>query len=1069
MGGWRFQIRGGNVQPLDGPAAEEALARHLAVRHPNHIAGPELQHLLSRKPGKSIPRQSLHVAANKLRDLLAKAAPDKRDGKRLAKELLPNATSAVEGGSRVSCYGFASEAWVDLFDTRDALAFRCLPADREDRIELGGGERSQPFNGFEQLAAEARECLERAALTRVDLPGYLKRFTPPIRRLEDLVPIALDRLQPNSMLVIEGRGNSGRMHLSEAIELAALTWDGRTAEQIRDLPEGTPSPDHDSPGALYTLDLTRPLKKSQKERLRKIRAYGDEVEDPESRPSLLVVAEESPSQDFSGWNRPEPISLPPPGKDEVTEAYLIATRSTRRDAERREEEFEALAREFAEEQGTEVGLRAASSAASFVVDERRVPTVGEISPAEDPPLDELEAEVREIALALVWFGNDPFTMADARAATGRPGLLRSEVFRVATNIPGGGAGTYEMHPKLIEEAPATEVPKRLCEYLLEGGNEEAAERWPMRAVRILSAQSVDPQSRLRLASVLIYLARDLGFARELEKKTRTLLRKVDPDTPNAIWGTIGRARLLMYMGDLGTAEAVLKPITKAGANAPKDMRAEAHLRLAIAASQRGNRSDANKHAEQARKLSPKKLGARVRRYYGWEALYTARFEKAVRTFKQAPRAEDDAENTADAMIGALLALLRLGRLSEAEEVLGKLAHMSGLRKITRNRIIRAEATAKYLRRGPRAGIEILDKALGKDESRASRQSADLLEARAYLYAKLGGDALTAAERDLTRSESLLVTEDEWQKAVIFYLRGLITEARMHASSQPSGDLRHTAVESAQQSVAAARANPWHQARAHTLLGRLEIDGERKLLSEHLTAAVDAHRALGALCPDALRETLELGAMASAAWQLDDERHALERQAVELAPRDEPENIDLAATLALLDRVSETIGTQPRPAEKAPAATVRILGKLGEALLRGGSEILARGVPLTARVLVPRNTPELAARLYDLNPSTGELVPTPDLPLAGPSILLGSANRRFAEQRLGVIFLVSVKEDALGESGLLHLGQWLEAFRSDARKDGIATIESIAIEPAVLKALNPLGFVALGLAELPSLG
>jgi len=1080
LGGWRLQIRGGEVRPLAGPAAEEALARHLAVRDPIPVSGPELRELLSRKPDRPIPKQSLHVAANKLRELLASAAPAGQDGKRLAKRLLPNATSAVENETRIANYGFGSDVWVDLFDARDLLAFRWLPVDRKDLAGLGGGRRSQPFNGFAQLAMEASERLHRAVVARDDLlPEHLKRFTPPIQRLENLVPVALDRLQPGSMVVIGGKGGSGRMHLAEAIELAALTWDGRAAEQIRDLPAGSPSPDGVSPGALYIVDLTRKLKDSQRDRLREIREARDKVEDPEERPSLLVIADDPSVEatgDFAGWNRPQPISLPPPSEREVTEAYLIATRSIPRDPEERQEEFEALAREYTRRKGSQIELRAASSAASFAVDERRVPTVEEISPPENPPPDTLRGALRETALALAWFGNDPFTMADAKAASGRPDLLLSEVFRIATRIPGGGAGTYEIHPALLEEKPANEVPQRICEYLLEKGNEEAAERWPLRAVRILSAQSVNLQSQLRLAPILIDLARDLGFAPQLERKMRTLLRKADPSTPDAIWGAIGRARLLIHLGRLGEAEEVLKPLTRDRASrAPKQMQAEAHLRLAIVASQRGHRAAANEHAAKARALSPRKLGGRVRRYHGWEALYTARFEKATRVFERTQRSETGAENRADAMVGATLALLRLGRLREAEELLEELATIGGLRRITRNRIIRAEATAMFLREGPRPGVEILDKALGQDGGRVSRQSADLLEARAYLHAKLGGDALPAAKRDLKRSEPLLHTEDEWQKAMIFYLKGLVAEAEMRAAPQPSEELRRKARESAERSVAAAEENPWHQARGQTLLARLEVaGGDRERLARHLRAATAAHRGLGALCPDALRETLELGSAAAAAWRLDDERRRLESLAAELGPRDVPADPGTTDALALLDEVARVAATQPRPTGTGAAqgATVRALGRLGETLLQGGKEALARGMPLAARLLHPRDTASLAAGIYELDLSTGDLAPAPGLPTKGMSILRGAGNRRFAERRLGAVLLVDAKASGADGSGPLLLGQWLEGFRAQARKDGVAVIDSIALEPNALESLGlrPAdGFVALGLAELPKLG
>ena len=1074
VGGWRFQLRGGRVQRLDGPTAEEALARHLAVRHPESCSGPELQRRLSRRADRPIPKQSLHVAANKLRDLLAAAAlQGKQEGRELAKKLLPNATSSVEEGSRVSSYRFDHDVWIDLFDAPDPLAFRWLAIDRNNPIELGGGVGSKAFEGFEQLMTDARRSLRSAALNRPPLPEHLKRFTPPIRRLKDLVPVALDRLQANTMLIIEGKADSGRMHLAEAIELASWAWGGTVAEQVRDRPDSGHEPDPIRPGRLYTLDLTRVPKDSQRERLRKIREFADSA-DPEQRPSLLVVVDELPMkevEDMTGWRRAKTIQLRPPSAEEVTEAYLIATRELPGSPELRREEFEKFAHAYARDRGTAVGLRAASSAASFAVDEKRIPTVNEISPPENRSLSQLKGNTKEIALALAWFGNDPFTMEDARAATERPDLPRSEVFMVATKIPGGGPGTYELHPALVDERPANEVPRRICRYLLEDGNAEAAERWPLRAIHILSARSVDPELRLRLASALIDLARDFGFADQLEATMRKLLRKVDPDSEGAIEAAIGRARLLTYMGKLRKAEAALTPIVGEGTSATRRLQAEAHLRLAIAASQQGHRESADEHALTARKLATD-LAGRVTRYDGWAALYTANFKRAVHIFKQAAKTEDDLENYADARIGLVLALLRLGHLAEAESLLEELAEMPPPRSITRNRIIRAEATAKFLRDGPRPGIEILDKALGRDESRASRQSADLLEARAYLHTKLGGDALAAAEEDLKRGKELLAEEDEWQKAVIFYLQALIAEAKIRAEPREEEAHQCEAKARAEQSVAAAPANFWHQARAHTLLGRLEVEGDRHLLVEHLRAAAAAHRELDAVCPDVLRETLDLAGSVAGAWRLHDERRDLEAFVAELAPANEPPNLDTGEILALLKEVAAAAEAGPPPEVAADVRKrhVKALGKLGDALAEGRTEVVSRGMPLIAYLFHPRDTAALPTGTYEVELSTGDLRPVPDLPAKGGTIVRGAADRRFAVQRLGVILLIGPNDSAATEAGLVELGRWLEAFRAQAQKGGLAIVESIAVEPRALEALDlhPQRFAALGLAELPVL-
>jgi hypothetical protein len=177
-------------------------------------------------------------------------------------------------------------------------------------------------------------------------------------------------------------------------------------------------------------------------------------------------------------------------------------------------------------------------------------------------------------------------------------------------------------------------------------------------------------------------------------------------------------------------------------------------------------------------------------------------------------------------------------------------------------------------------------------------------------------------------------------------------------------------------------------------------------------------------------------------------------------------------LDLLDEVVSAIESRPRPAPRDDLeSNVRTLGKVGELLLQGAKEALSHGRPLTVRLLHPRDTPDLASGVYDLDLSGGDLTPTPGLPTNGNSILKGAANQRFAEQRLGAVVVVSATPDG-SNGGALFLGQWLEAFRGHARRRGVATIESLAIEPAAVQVLGlrPAdGFVILGLAELPELG
>lgn len=1081
VGGWRLQVRGGEVRGLNGSGAEEALARHLAVRHPNGCDGDELRRLISRKRGSSVPKSSLQTAANKLRALIASAAAHVEDPEGLAKSLFPRAAWQVApDGSRAYSYGFATNVWVDLADAPNPRAFWSLETDREDTIELGGGQRSQAFSGAEVLARQARASLNRDHPLKDDeLPTHLQGFTPPIGRLADLVPTALDRLSPDSLLVIQGKGESGRLHLTEAIELATLAWCSGGAEQMREQSEEVPGPiakvERAAPGHLYILDLTRPLTPPQEERLREIRAHANRTEG-QRRPALLIVSDGSPLPDrgeFTGWKQAETISLQNPTQKEVAEAYLIATRCLDRDRESGEAEFERLADEYAREHGAEIGLRAASAAASIAVGEVRAPKAAELPPpgSEDPPIDGLGAEERELAQALAWFGNTPFTLADARAATECEDLPWSEIFRIATKIPGGGAGTYEVHPRLLEVEAAPEVPARICRYLLGRDNESAIERWPLRAMRILDAKSVDVVDRMRLAPKLIGLSRDLGFADDLQGRMKKLLRARGVDRLAATELKIGRARLLTHLGRLGDAEAVLRPIVaeKASEKVEKHLRAEAYLRLAITASQRGNRDVARERAKEAKRLAPGDLRGRVERYYGWEALYSGRFEAAIGKFDKALEIEQQDEDRADATIGATLALLRLGRLKKAEARLKDL-DPAGLRRITRNRVIRAEATARFLWGKPEEGVEILDRALGRDESRPTFQSADLLEARAYLNVKLGPESLATAKKDRDRCAVLLQTEDEWQEAVLHYLNSLIAEASMHAEPQGSEVLREQARESAARSVEAAKSNPWHQARAHTLLGRLDAEGDGQTLAEDLRAAAVAHRGLSPPCPDVLRETTELAARAADAWSLPEKARSLREMGAELAPREEPAAFDRDAALSLIESVAAEVGSASRPeAPPASAASVGALGAVGGLLLHTASDVLAYGGEPGLRLLQPRPSRAMAAGVYDLDPSSGELTPTPGMPPGGLSILKGSTARRFAEQRLGAVLIAS--SVAEGAAGPIRLGRWLEGFSAAARKRGIALVEPIAIEPRALKELGLWeagSFVAVGLAELPQL-
>jgi tetratricopeptide (TPR) repeat protein len=1088
VGGWRFQMRGGKVHPLDKGGAEQALARHLAIRQPKPLWSSELEAALSRDADELIPRTSLHVAGNKLRGLLKEAAGGGEDAARLAKELLPRASGL---GSDLEmpddpAYSFTEgRVWIDLLDAPDAFALAPPSLDADDRDQLVGGPAASGFAGSDKLREEVEERVKAArAIPPIKVPQHLKGFRPPISTLSPQIPVALDRLRPGCKVLVEGPADSGRLHFAEAIELAAQAWCGRSTLQIR---EWTESEEQDLlPGHVYCLDLTRQLTKHQEKALRAICEATAATEERERPAMLLVVEEEAEVPDELGldlWQDSEPIRLPRAKAAEAMEAYLIATREDRRDLAVRRTDFERLSDEYERKHEVEIGLRAASAAAAYSIKNGSPPKGARLpSPtAADLPLRDLDEKDARLAKALAWFSNSMFTLEDARAAAGDETLSLEQVLALATQIPGGGSGAFELRPQLISATPAPQIPERMCDYLLrqdEDAAGRAIERWPERAISILEKR-FDPSKRFRLVPCLIQPCRERGSMERLAQAVGRLLIGHESSMtlePTVMEAMIWRGRLLAELGKAGEAELLLAHVTRQRESKQRrPLKMDAHLRLAIVTAQGGRPEEAREHAEKALQLSDGALEGRIIRFFGWEAMFDARFRTALAEFQKPVALEGSDEDKAEALLGATQALLRLGRLQDASANLPVLERLD-ISRATRDRVSRIEARASFLRGQVTTGIEILNKALPRGDSGITFESAHLLEARSYLRA-LNGEVMEAT-RDLERCEVLVRHPRPWKRALLHYVRALIYEKQAlleETGAEPARICRVNARRKAEESLGEAGDNPWHRVRAHTLLARIAYEeGDRKLLGFSLRSAHAAHRDLRVVCPDVLFETITVALLAADQWQMPRTREKIDSVAACLAPRDVPLAIDLDYAVGLISEVSEAVLAEEPPGSGASAQEPNLwmLGRVAHAIVDGGQEILASGLAPRFRVIYPRESPGLERGIYEFEPAEQRLVAMGGSRV--PALVRGTANRRFATQRLGAILVVGTLADASAgteEPNWYLLSQWAEALRQKALAAGVAAIERFPLEPDAVEALGldlSLGFLSLGLAELPTL-
>jgi tetratricopeptide (TPR) repeat protein len=1089
MGAWRLQVPGRAPLPLDGGGAEYALLRHLAVRREQGASQDSLRAWLGRSPGQPIGIDSLNTVVSKARALLREAAGGGREAGELAKKLLPRVKTepSPDGRGGEAIYRLHPGVWVDLHDAADP------PRGANLLFSLSGprGGDGDEFQGSVSLRKEIETALRDPAhlLTGADLDSHLQNFTPPIARLAQWIPQALDRLEPGRMLEIRAPADSGRMHLAEAIELGARIWCGRSTEQIR-VPESaaaSKAPWSAPSRHLCMLDLTRLPGDGQRKLLeRKLETIAEAAKrgGPEALPALLVTSDELRPKKMDvlrrRWKNAEPIALDEPQPDEIEEAFLICTRELPAGLDRRKAEFAGLAADYKVEHEAEIGLRAACTAAAIAVGERApVPAAAELPPppSQDIDFDQLDPGERDLAFSLAWFGSRPFDLDDAREATGSRVLSERQVSTVATPIPGGGATTFELRPRLIAVESSPQVPARVCEYLIRlgAGSEAAIERWPERAVQLLGDGSIEIERRLELAPLLTEPCSDQGLAKELATCMERLCKEagglVDPQLALL---EIERGRLLTHLGRLREANDALRPVaaTRRRAGEWPARRARAHLRLAIVAVQEGDSTRAGRDAELARKISGGELEARVEAFYGWEALYSSRFEGAVKRFEAARRAHRDPSQFADATLGLAHAWLRLGYLARAEGLLAEI-DPSGLRRHTWGHIVRVRAAIRYLRRKPGEAIDLLDKALLQASSGVSVASAPLLQTRAILHVATGD--VNAAEEDLERSIALFEGGfGDLHVALTHYVHALILEA--HAAGERGATAkrhREEARQAAEQSVGESAKSPWRRARTQTLLGRLELRSDHEALAASLRAAVAAHRELGACCPDILAETLSLAAEVAAIWRMPVERRDLQSLAASLLPAEDPADFVLDDLLVRVEEVIARVEAEAPPEARAPVTGIKALGQLGETIMRGWDALPGSRPQVSLRLVLPRSGEVLPEGVYDLKPP-GELSLVPHSPADTAKLIEAGVERRFVGRNAGAVLIASTPRGEAGEEVsaerlYLFLGEWVAELKTAARELGTAVIEPIAVDREKLETLDGdrsrVAF-ALALVEMP---
>jgi tetratricopeptide (TPR) repeat protein len=941
------------------------------------------------------------------------------------------------------------------------------------------------LQGEEQLRrdVEDRLALTPTSFSDTDLDAHLKNLTPPISRLTALVPQALDRLGQGAMLSILGGPDSGRMHLAEAVELSARVYCGRSTEQIREQPGGGARGDEDDlraqqPGHLCILDLTRP--KEEDEQIERLEAFNQGGAGPAGQepPALLVVREGPLPKSLAflrkGWNEEELIQLPAATAEDAREAYLIGTDGAG-SLDRRRAEFTRLADEYERRhEGVPIGLRAASSAATIAVEQSVSPRVSDLPgpPSRDFEFSELAEEDSRLAESLAWFGNRPFDLEDARWATGDAGLSESEIFGIATKIP-GGRKIFELRPQLVADAgPPDDTHSRMCEYLISCGPEfeRIVERWPGRALRILDEDSVEVGGRLELGVALFETCRDQGLARELARAMKKLRGEAgDRMDERLARFEIERARLLTHLGEFEQADAALSVVTASRKRSGEwiGLKARAHLRRAICASRLGEVERAGREAKKASRSS--QLGMKVENFHGWEAMHTANFELAVERFERALDLGGDSEERADAVVGLSRALIRMGRLKPAEEALAELDDLD-LRRHTRDRVARVRGSVCDVRGDPLAGIDrYIDPALLNASSNYSSASALLLEASAFLHLEAG--EVNAAAEDMSRSRSVLANAGGRQSSATHYVQALIYKAKAEeARGQVARDLLGTAREHAEQCLGTdIERNAWARARAHTLLARLALQAnDREALAQSLASAVAAHRELGFLCPGVLCQTLDLGAEAAATWRMREIPDRIRALVTDLEKEERLPALDLDATVSVLDGVIERIEAGPPPAEPPERGDdLRVLGRVGGVIEEGSERLKGSLGGLQIQVLIPRTTTDGPAEgLYDVSPVDGGLLRVVQAPPRAVELIAPKGERRLVKRYAAAVLLISAPPGD-DRAAYLSLGEWVAGFKVVAREAGIAAIESIALDRDRLDALHetPRITFAVALAEM----